>query len=585
MKTRLPSPLAPAYPAPAPSRRRWVALSFLTLALAAAPLARAQTMVDTLQTINISNTLDQQSVTGGQAAIDRAKALKAQLEKQQAQAQAEVPAAPGSPVSPVAAPSALPAAALAPAVPLTDAQIVRLNSAKALFAQSKWAQARTIYEELISENYQQPEPHFGLALSLFALSDLTGARFELGQFVALSPASFEGPYNLGIIAVKNKEYDEALKQFTAAAALSGNAAPTARRQVLEALAGEQNRRQDYAALSATLTQALAIDPSDANLRYRLGQAVALSGNGAGALPLLYGALQNDATRAGAALLIADIYAAQNLPDRAVRELDSAAGGQLSGTDRSRLLVRKAQLLQLQNKVPAAAQAAKEAVQADSRSASAASTLAGLLASSGDLKGSLSAWQKAATLEAGNASIFLNLAAVQLALGQNAEARKSAELTLKLADSPAPTPADIATQARAAFVQGVSAYRLKDYLVAAKALAGSAAKQPSAETSLWLGLSAYALKDYPAAIAALSDSVRLGDTLSARLNLGAALLSAGRFAEAEPTLRSVAVEDPKNAAAWYQLGLSRKAQGKDAEAKTAFTSAAKLGLAAAKAELK
>lgn len=579
MKTRLPSPLAPASPAPASPRRRWAALSFLTLALVAAPLAHAQTMVDTLQTVNISNTLDQQNVSSGQAALDRARALKAQLQTQPGQAQADAPA---SAAAPTAAP-VLPAAT--PAVPLTDAQIARLNSAKALFAQSKWTQARAIYEELIAENYQQPEAHFGLALSLFALSDLTGARFELGQFVALSPASFEGPYNLGIVAVKNREYDEALKQFTAAAALSGSAAPTARRQVLEALASEQNRRQDYAAVSATLTQALAVDPGDANLRYRLGQAVALSGNGAGALPLLYGALQNDATRAGSALLIADIYAAQNLPDRAVRELDSAAGGQLSGTDRARLLVRKAQLLQLQNKLPAATQAAKEAAQADSRSASAASTLGGLLASGGDLGGSLSAWQKAAALEASNASIFLNLAAVQLALGQNAEARRNAALTLKLADSPAPTPADTATQARAAFVQGVSAYRLKDYSAATKALSDSAAKQPSAETSLWLGLGHYALKEYPAAVVALSDSVRLGNSPSARLNLGAALLSAGRFAEAEPVLRGVAVEDPKNAAAWYQLGLSRKAQGKDAEAKTAFTSAAKLGLAEAKAELK
>ena len=534
-------------------------------------------MLDTLQTINISNTLDQQNVSGGQAALDRARALKGQL---QGQAAPDI-TVPATPAAGSAAPAAAtPSAATTPTLPFSDAQAARLKSAKALLSQSKWAQARVIYEGLIADNYQQPEPHFGLALSLFALTTSPARASSSISSWPSSPQSFEGPYNLGIIAVQNKEYDEALKQFTAAAALADKATPSARRQVLEALAGEQNRRQDYAGLSATLTQALAIDPNDVSLQYRLGQAVALSGNGAGALPLLYGALQNNATRAGAALLIADIYDAQKLPDRAVRELDSAAGQSLSGTDRAKLLVRKAQLLQAQNQLKPAAQAAREATLADTRSASAQATLGALLAATGDLSGSLDAWKKAAQLEGSNASILLNLAAVQLSLGQNAEARHNAALTLKLA-----ADNDSATLARAAFVQGVSAYRLKDYPAAVSALSSSAARQPSAETSLWLGLSHYALKAYPAAIAALSDSVRLGSTPSARLNLGAALLAAGRFAEAEPNLRSVVVEDPGNAAAWYQLGLSRKAQGKNAEAKTAFTSAAKLGLAEARAELK
>ncbi len=566
MKTPLPSPLAPAPTAPARAARRWAALSLapLTLALAAAPLAGAQTMVDTLQTINVSNTLDQQNVSSGQAALDRARGLQNQLTQQAA---APTPAAAGS--ASVAAPT-----------PWTDAQSARLKSAKDLLSQGKWSQARAIYEDLISGNYQQPEPHFGLALSLFSLGDLTGARFELNQFAALAPGSFEGPYNLGIIASRNQEYDEALKQFTAAAALSAQATPAARRQVLEALAGEQNRRQDYAGLSSTLSAALAIDPNDVNLQYRLGQAVALSGNGAGALPLLYRALQNNATRAGAALLIADIYDKQQLPDRAVRELDNAAGQLLSGTDRARLLVRKAQLLESQKLLKPAVQAAQEAVKSDSRSVGAYAALGGLLASSGDLGGSAEAWRKAAQLDAKNPSVLLNLAAVQLALGQNADARHNAALTLTLAASD-----DGPSLARAAFVQGVAAYRLKDYAAAAKALELSAAKQTSAETSLWLGLSRYALKDYPAAIAALNSSVQLGSTLTARLNLGAALLAAGRFAEAEPTLRSVVVEDPKNAPAWYQLGLSRKAQGKDAEARASFGTAAKLGYAPANAELK
>ena len=620
-----PSDNASAHTTPGRARWRWAALS---LALAAAPLAQAQTLMDTLQTVNISSTLDQQNTSSGAAALDRARKAGQNLNAQTTQSGAAQDAAnqtadrlaagqqnatndsmtvhfdvctltpqfcvDGKPISTTSggsapattsaaatapAPVATPPAAVAPAQPFSPAQQARLDTAKALLSQGKPREARPIFEGLIAANYQQPEPHFGLALSLLALDDLTGAKFELGQFVSLSPTSFEGPYNLGVIAVRSQDYDEALKQFTAAASLSAQANPVSRRQVLDALATEQERRKDYAALSTTLQDALATDPASTQLKYRLGQAVALSGNGAGALPLLYPALQDASTRAGAALLIADIYAAQNLPDRAVRELDMAAGN-VSSAERAQLLTRKAQLLYAQKLTKPAVQSAQEAVRADSRNTAAAAALGELLAADNDLTGSLAAWRKAAQLDTKNPIIRLNLAAVYLALKQYSDARSSAALTFKLADS-----ADSTTLARAGFVQGVAAYRLGDFAAADSALSASMARQPSADTSLWLGLSRYALKDYSGAITALSDSLRLQDSPSTRLNLGAALLAAGRFAEAEPHLRAAAVSDPGNAAAWYQLGLSRKAQGKDAQAQTAFASAAKLGYEAAKNELK
>ena len=597
MKTTAAPLLAPARPTsahtlPGRSHWRWAAL---TLALAAAPLAQAQTLMDTLQSVNISNTLDKQGTSAAASALDRARNVGQPFKAQSGAVQtaanqtadslpASTQAAPAAPVSPastapISTAPVTPPAAVIPTPPLSPGQQARLDTAKALLEQQKPREARPIFEGLIAANYQQPEAHFGLALSLLALDDLTGAKFELNQFISLSPASYEGPYNLGVIALRGQDYDEALKQFTAAASLSAQASPVARRQVLDALAAEQERRKDYAALSITLQEELSTDPQNIQLQYRLGQAVAYSGNGAGALPLLYPALQEAQSRAGAALLIADIYAAQNLPDRAVRELDSAASN-VSSAERAQLLTRKAQLLAAQNLTGPAVQAAQEAANADSQNAAAAATLGELLAQSSDLAGSLTAWRKAAQLEPKNPMIRLNLAAVYLAVEQYSEARSSATLTLKLAGS-----ADSATLARAGFVQGVAAYRLKDYKAAESALSASAAQVPSAETSLWLGLSRYALKDYNAAASALSDSLSLKDSPSTRLNLGAALLAAGRFAEAEPHLRAAAVSEPGNAAAWYQLGLSRKAQGKDAEAKTAFTSAARLGFEAAKSELK
>ncbi len=576
----LASLLSPAAATPGTARRHW-RWAALTLALAAAPLSQAQTLMETLETTSVQNTLNQQGTSSGQAALDRARKLEQTLKGQAVPADAVPGALPAPTTAPT--PAAAPApvdvpAAVTPPPPFSPAQSARLDTARSLLSQGKARDARPIYEGLIALNYQQPEPHFGLALSLLALNDLTGARFELSQFVGLSPESFEGPYNLGVIAVRGNEYDEAFKQFTQAATLSEKASPAARRQVLDALASEQERRQDYAGLSATLTQTLALFPDDAGLKYRLGRAVALSGNGAGALPLLYAALPDAANRTEAALLIADIYAAQELPDRAVRELDSAAKS-ATNSQRAQLLIRKAQLLQAQKAGKLAVQAAQEAVQADVRSAPAYALLGELLAPD-DLAGSLVAWRKAAQLDGKNANIRLNLAAVYLAVQQYADARNNALLTLKLVPE-----SDATSLARARFIEGVSAYRLKDYAAADRALTKSAAASPSAETLLWLGLSRYARRDYEAAITALTESVKLSSTPTARLNLGAALLAAGRFAEAEAHLRSAAVSDPSNAAAWYQLGLSRKAQGKNAEAQTAFTSAARLGYTAAKTELK
>jgi len=135
------------------------------------------------------------------------------------------------------------------------------------------------------------------------------------------------------------------------------------------------------------------------------------------------------------------------------------------------------------------------------------------------------------------------------------------------------------------VQGVASYRQADYASARSALASSALKAPSAETSLWLGLSSYALKDYGGAVLALQDSLKLQPSAQTQLSLGSALIASGRYADAEATLRALVVSDPTNGEAWYQLGLSRQAQGRKAEALASFRTAASLGNARARSALK
>ncbi|MBB5235039.1 tetratricopeptide repeat protein [Deinococcus budaensis] len=538
----------------------------LGLLLAAAPAASAQTLVDTSAAISIQNTLAQPG-TGIPARPPRLTPPAAPE------------AAPAS-AAPAAAPaSATPAASLPPVTPLTPAQQGALRQAQEALGAGNLSQARALFEGLVAQNYAQPEPHFGLGLTLLAQGNLRGAAFEFSQLAALAPTRFEAPYNLGVIAGREGQYADALKLYGQAAALArGQAGPATERQILEALAAEQTRARDFAGLSATLTQVVALDPGDPDAAFRLAQAQVLAGQGVSALPGVYAVLQRQPARVDAALLLADIYLGQRLPDRAVRELDAAAGRVKTGADRATLLLRKADVLAASGDARAAVLAAQSAAQQDPRNAAAFARLGELRVLRGDHPGALNAYGQAARLAPRDAGYRTALAAVRLTLGQTAQAGRDAAQALRLTPDPA-------TLARAQFVQGVAAYRQGQYPQARAALRSSAAARPSAETYLWLGLSAYAMKDYAGAAGALGTSVKLDPTPTARQNLASALLAAARYPEAEAVLRGLVGENAKNGEAWYLLGLTQRAQSREGEARQALKTASNLGHSRAKAALK
>lgn len=517
----------------------------LGLTLALASQGAAQTMIETVGAAGIQNTLQ----SAGTPAIPKVT----------------VPAAPGAASD--AGSAATPAVTV---TPLTAEQQTQLEAAQAAFRAGQLPQARAAFESLITQNYTNPAPHFGLGLVLFAQNDDKGAAFEFTQFAALAPTRFEGPYNLGVIATRQGNHEQALTLYTQAAGLmKDQAGPAAQRQVLEALAAEQTRKADFAALSGTLAAIGTLDPQDLDVQYRLAQARTLSGQGAAALPGVYALLAQAPARVDAALLLADIYVAQGLPDRAVRELDAAAARVTNGTDRSALLLRKAGVLAQGGDTRAAVFAAQDATRADGRNAAAFARVGELRALRGDRPGALTFYQNAVKLAPDNAAYRAALAGVRLTLNQNAGAAADAALALTLRP-------DDTTLARALFVQGVAAYRQGQYAQAIRALSSSQTRAPSADTSLWLGLSAYAQKDYPAAATALGESVKLNPTSTARLNLASALLASARYAEAEAILRGLVSDDPKNAEAWYQLGLSQRAQAREPDARASLKTAAALG---------
>ena len=79
-----------------------------------------------------------------------------------------------------------------------------------------------------------------------------------------------------------------------------------------------------------------------------------------------------------------------------------------------------------------------------------------------------------------------------------------------------------------------------------------------------------------AVTALQDSLKVQPSALTQLSLGSALISAGRYGDAEGTLRPLVVADARNSEAWYQLGLARRAQGRETEASASFRTAASLG---------
>lgn len=558
-----------------------------TLTLLLAATAQAQTLIDTSAAIGVQNTLNQQVSGPNPNVIQKAQNTLQNI--QQAQ-QAAADAANNTGLNGAPAPlSAAPNAATAgtpqtpPPPPLTPVQQASLNQANATItaarsakpAQAKvlLAQAQTSFETLVAQNYNNPEPHFGLGLALLAQNKDQAAAFEFNQFRTLAPDRYEGAYNLGVIATRAGRYDDAQKLYAEAATLAQNAAPEVKAQILSALAGEQTRRADFAGLVGTLSQLSALQPENTVAQYRLALAQTLSGQGTQALPGLYALMQRDPNRADVVNLIADIYVSQNLPERANNELTAALGRVSSPRGRSELLLHKANITAARGDNRAAAYSAQAARTQDPTNSDAWLREGQLWMALGNRSAALNAYQGAAKSAPNDARARTELANAYLNLKQYALASQTAGQVVAQAKA---LKADTATLARAQYVQGVALYMQGAYAQARPVLNASAVSIPSADTTLWLGLTNYALKDYPAAVAALRESVRLNPTVTARQNLGSALLATGRYAEAEGILRGLVTDNPKSSDGWYMLGLAQRSQSKAAEARSSFQTAASLG---------
>lgn len=552
----------------------------------------AQTLLDTSAAMSVQNTLMQTQPSVPKVDFDICKTspqfcADGTVTGAPSTPAASAPAAAPAPVTPAqaapaanqAAPTAAPVkVVMPPAAPLTAAQQKTLADAYTAYRGKDLKMARQMFESLIAQNYAHPDPHFGLGVTLLTMNNLKGASFEFEQLRTIAPERFEGPYNLGVIAVREGRHADALRLFGEAAALTkGKASPAVARQVLEALAAEQVFASDMNGLTTTLSDIVALNPSDSDAQLRLAQAMTLTGQGLQALPAVYTVLQKQPERTDAAMLLADIYLAQGLPERATRELDSAIAKSKSANARAELLLYKSRILAKAGDAKGALKIIQDASRADNRNPAIWAGLGQIRALNKDLPGAVAAYQQAARLDNKNPEYFTSLALVRLAAGQYKEALQTAATGLKLKPN-------MAQAGRLQYVQGVAAYRTGQYGLARDALRSSVTTVPSAEAYQWLGMSAYALKNYAEASMALAESVKLKPTATNRLNLGSALLADKRGKEAQEILTGLVTEQPTNAEAWYQLGLAQRLQGQETEAKASLKKAANLGHTKAKVAL-
>lgn len=451
-----------------------------------------------------------------------------------------------------------------------------LQKAQAALEAGRLSEAIQGFEEVIAKDYSNYSAHFGLGLALYRQGDLKGAAFEFKQLTALDEKRFEGWFNLGVVQDRQGQSDEAAKSFATAVDVGTKATLTVAdlkpAYVGQAKALRAGGKYDEAA--KVLQDALGKMPKDGELTALLGDSLVKAGKPLDALPFLYQILASDPGNVPAIAQISDIYVAQSLPERAMRELDRGLSVVSNSSGRAQLLLKKSALLSGK----AQQDALVEAARLDPKLWTAQYNLGLSRLQGGDARSALSNFQAAYAQNPDEPKILLGLAVAHDRLGNAAESGRFATMAAKMSQG--------ADRLEALVLQGKSAYTQRRYPEAVEAL-GQATQLKADRATAWLymGLSQYALKDYPSAIASLERANTLEPSASTASNLGAAYLAASKFSDAERVLTQAVTLDGRNAVAWYNLGWALRSLAREAEAKRAWQRSADLGYAPAKDLLK
>lgn len=447
-----------------------------------------------------------------------------------------------------------------------------LQQAQAAFEVGRLNEAVQGFEAVIARDFSNYSAHFGLGLALYRLGDLRGAAFEFTQLTVLDPNRFEGWFNLGVVRDRQGRAGEAAQAFAKAIEV-GEKANLGASELKPAYIGQvkalRTQGQHEAAAPAA-RKGLEKVPGDAELTSLLADSLVKANKPLEALPVLYQILANDPANVQAVSQIADIYTAQGLPLRALREIDRGLEATQDNAARAQLLLKKASLQQGHEQLASL----QEAVRLDPELWAAHYNLGVARLRDGNASGALQAFQNAHAQNPDEPKVLLGLAAAHDRLGQAAEASRFAEMAAKASQGP--------DKLEALFIQGKSLYALRRYSEAAEALSQVTQQKPdNAEAWFFLGVTQFNLKDYSAAAGSLEKAQALAPSAATAANLGAALYSADRYSDAERVLSQAVALDARNAVAWYNLGLTLRSLGRVAEARRAWQRSADLGYAPAR----
>jgi len=451
-----------------------------------------------------------------------------------------------------------------------------LQKAQTALDAGKLSEAIQGFEDVIARDYSNYSAHFGLGLALYRQGDLKGAAFEFTQLTALNADRFEGWFNLAVVRDRQGQAADAATAF-AKAVEAGSKAGLAAADMKPAYIGQAKAlrsQSNYADAAKILQEALVKLPNDNEIMALMADSLTKAGKPLEALPYLYQVLASDSENVAVISQIADIYIAQGLPQRAMRELDRGLETVKTSSSRAQLLLKKAELLTGK----AQQDALVEAARLDGKLWTAQYNLGLSRLKDGDARGALNNFQTAYAQNPDEPKVLLGLALAYDRLNQSAESGRFASMAAKQSQG--------TDKLEALVLQGKAAYVQRRYPEAVDVL-GQAVQLKADRAAAWLylGLSQYALKDYKSAADALEKAQTLEPTASTASNLGAAYLAASRFSDAERVLSQAVALDNKNAVAWYNLGWALRSLTREAEAKRAWQRAADLGYGPARELLK
>jgi len=452
-----------------------------------------------------------------------------------------------------------------------------LQQAQADLEANRLDQAVQGFERVIAQDYSSYPAHFGLGLALYRKGDLRGARFEFQQLTVLAPERYDGWFNLGVTLDRLGQDADAAQALARAVEIGERSGftPKTLRPAYLGLAKTLRDQQKFAEAASALENAAKKLPDDQEINLQLADSLARSGRQLEAIPYLYKILNADRGNVTATNLLVDIYVAQDLRERALRELERSLEAVQDPRQKALLLAKKAEL----STGPAREAALRQAVQLDPKLWQAQFNLGLLRLQAKQAQQALAPLQAAYGQVPEEPKVLLALASAYDQLERPADAARFAALAARLSQG--------ADRFEALLIQGKAAYQQGRHDQAQQALTqATQLKADSPSAWLYLGLSQYAVKNYGGAIASLERAQSLDPSnASVAVNLGASYLAAGRYSDAERVLRQAVSQDSRNAVAWYNLGWALRSLARENEAKRAWQRSSELGYGPARAMLR